>query len=47
MTIPQLSAENKTAIDASFEAHKAYALKLRKSTCAQRLEVLARFETGL
>jgi aldehyde dehydrogenase (NAD+) len=44
MTNPQLSAEDKTAIDAAFEAHKAYALKLRKSTCAQRLEVLARFE---
>jgi aldehyde dehydrogenase (NAD+) len=44
MTIPQLNAEDKAAIDASFKAHKAYALKLRKSTCAQRLEVLARFE---
>ena len=44
MTNPQLSADNKTAIDTAFDMQKGYALKLRKSTCAQRLEALARFE---
>ena len=44
MNGPELNLDTKAAIDAAFTAQKAYALKLRKSTCAQRLEVLARFE---
>ena len=44
MNSPELNSDIKAAIDAAFTAQKAYALKLRKSTCAQRLEVLARFE---
>ena len=44
MNGPELNLGTKAAIDAAFTAQKAYALKLRKSTCAQRLEVLARFE---
>ncbi len=39
-----ISAVDKSAIDHTFASQKAYALKLRKSTCAERLEVLARFE---
>ena len=40
----EISAVDKSAIDHTFASQKAYALKLRKSTCAERLEVLARFE---
>ena len=40
----EISAVDKSAIDHTFTAQKAYALKLRKSTCDERLEVLARFE---
>ena len=39
-----ISAADKSAIDHTFASQKAYALKLRKSSCAERLEVLARFE---
>jgi aldehyde dehydrogenase (NAD+) len=39
-----ISALDKSAIDHTFASQKACALKLRKSTCAERLEVLGRFE---
>ncbi len=38
------SALDRDAVDHTFALQKAYALTLRKSTCAERLEVLARFE---
>jgi|TARA_B110000879_G_scaffold211299_1_gene303574 aldehyde dehydrogenase (NAD+) len=39
-----ISSVDKSAIDHTFASQQAYALKLRKSTCAERLKVLARFE---
>ena len=39
-----ISSVDKSAIDHTFASQKAYALKLRKSSCAERLEVLGRFE---
>jgi aldehyde dehydrogenase (NAD+) len=40
----EISAAVKADIDAAFALQKGYALQLRKSSCAQRLEVLGRFE---
>ena len=39
-----INSVDKSAIDHTFASQKAYALKLRKSSCAERLEVLGRFE---
>jgi aldehyde dehydrogenase (NAD+) len=39
-----ISSVDKSAIDHTFASQKAYALKLRKSSYAERLEVLSRFE---
>ena len=44
MNNTEISIADKSAIDNTFALQKAYALKLRKSTCAERLAVLARFE---
>lgn len=40
----EISAIDKSAIDHTFAAQKNYALKLRKSTCDERLDTLGRFE---
>jgi aldehyde dehydrogenase (NAD+) len=39
-----ISSVDKSAIDHTFASQKAYALELRKSSCTERLKVLARFE---
>ena len=44
MDNPVISSSHKTDIDRAFALQQDYALELRKSTCAERLEVLARFE---
>ena len=44
MDKPEISPLDKTAIDRAFALQRGYAYELRKSTCTDRLEVLARFE---